>query len=63
MHHTACAVPNRSETSTNQNFRLKGKVIKRNIQNERQHQSLGKNSLNVCLLSNFKIYKKNLFTF
>lgn len=63
MHHTACAVPNRSETSINQNFRLKGKAIKRNIQNERQHQSLGKNSLNVCLLSNFKIYKKNLFTF
>lgn len=27
MHHPACAVPNRSETSTNQNFRLKGKIL------------------------------------
>lgn len=59
MHHPACAVPNRSETSTNQNFRLKGKTIERNKQNEGWHQLFKKNLFRyICLLSYFRIWKK-----
>lgn len=61
MHRPACPVPNRSETSTNQNFRLKGKTIKRNKQNGAIIKKI--NSLNIYVYYHILDFEKMPFTF